>query len=178
MFHAGLVLPSSSLLLQLLTGPFEDLNPSALLEFVDPPVRAGLIGRADGRAPEFRFEDTYGDAAPFLAGAPVLTGLSAPALFGPIVVGNLAGFVALATRLNALRHWSTCAGSLDSNRSTVRNLSWAGMFKGGDSHARRKCDMFSIWMNGICDCLNLMPGEGRARLASLGKQKVSRATKS
>jgi hypothetical protein len=41
------------------------------------------------------------------------------------------------------------------------------MFSGGDSHARRKCDMFSICIKGMFDFLNLMPGGGRARFARL-----------
>lgn len=114
MFHAGFVFPSSPFWLQLLTGPVGDFSPSAALDVVEPPVLAGVIGRAEGVDDEDFAEVTYGDIAPLREGAPVLVGLSAPALLGPIVVGNLPGFVALATRLNALRHWRTCAGSLDS----------------------------------------------------------------
>lgn len=99
--------------------------------------------------------------------APVAVGLIGPPRRGPIVVGKLEGFTALATRLNAPRHCKTCAGSLDSYRSTVRKRSCEGMFSGALSHARRKCEMFSICMNGMGDFLNLTPGLGTARLANL-----------
>jgi len=39
------------------------------------------------------------------------------------------------------------------------------MFSGGPSQALRKCEMFSIWMNGIGEALYLIPDP--ARLASL-----------
>jgi hypothetical protein len=41
------------------------------------------------------------------------------------------------------------------------------MLRGGFSHARRKWDIFSIWMNGMGDFLNFTPGFGTARLTSL-----------
>jgi hypothetical protein len=41
------------------------------------------------------------------------------------------------------------------------------MLSGGISQAFRKCEMFSICMNGIADFLNLTPGLGTARLMSL-----------
>jgi hypothetical protein len=99
---------------------------------------------------------------------PVAEGLNAPAppRLGPMVVGKLEGFLALATRLKALRHCSTWAGSLDSYRSTVRKRSCAGMFSGGCSQARRKWEMFSICIKGMADFLNLT-GVGMARLTSL-----------
>jgi hypothetical protein len=84
-----------------------------------------------------------------------------------MLVGKLEGLTLLATRLNALRHCSTWAGSLDSYRSTVRKRSCAGMLSGGISQARRKCEMFSICMKGMLDFLNLTPGLGTARLISL-----------
>jgi len=49
----------------------------------------------------------------------------------------------------------------------VRKRSCAGMLRGGISQARRKCEMFSICINGIADFLNLTPGVGTARLMSL-----------
>lgn len=99
---------------------------------------------------------------------PVVVGLSTvPLRLGPMLVGMLEGFTALATRLNAVMHCSTCAGSLDSYRSTVRKRSWAGMLRGGSSQALRKCEMFSIWMKGMADFLNRTPGFGTARLTSL-----------
>jgi hypothetical protein len=99
---------------------------------------------------------------------PVAEGLNAPAppRLGPMVVGKLEGFLELATRLKALRHCSTWAGSLDSYRSTVRKRSCAGMFSGGCSQARRKWEMFSICIKGMADFLNLT-GVGMARLTSL-----------
>ena len=95
------MVPSSALLVQVLTGP-----EAAVLDVEEPPVRAGLIGRAEG-VDGVGFDATYGEAAPFLDAAPVLTGLSAPARLGPIVVGNLAGLMRLATRLKAPRHCKT-----------------------------------------------------------------------
>lgn len=53
MFHAGEVVPSSPLLLQLLTGPAGDLvPPSVVLEPVEPPVSAGDMALAEGMAAE------------------------------------------------------------------------------------------------------------------------------
>jgi hypothetical protein len=49
----------------------------------------------------------------------------------------------------------------------VRKRSCAGMLRGGISQARRKCEIFSICMNGIADFLNLTPGVGTAKLMSL-----------
>jgi hypothetical protein len=49
----------------------------------------------------------------------------------------------------------------------VRKTSWSGRLRGGDWQARRKCEMFSIWIKGIADFLNLTPGEGIARFTSL-----------
>ena len=82
-------------------------------------------------------------------------------------MGNLAGFWAFATRLNAPKHWRTCAGSFCSYRSTVKKRSCAGIRKGADSHALRKCEMFSICTKGIADCLYLTPCDGSARFTSL-----------
>jgi hypothetical protein len=50
------------------------------------------------------------------------------------------------------------------------------MFSGGDSQARRKCEMFSIWTKGMADLLNLSPGTGRVRLASLHRITPSLST--
>lgn len=49
----------------------------------------------------------------------------------------------------------------------MRKRSCAGMFSGGISQALRKWEMFSIWMKGMADFLNLTPGFGTARLISL-----------
>jgi len=73
----------------------------------------------------------------------------------------------VATRLKAPRHWSTCAGSLPSYKSTVRKRSCAGRFRGSRSQAERKCEMFSIWVNGMLDFLNRIPGAGSAIFARL-----------
>ena len=95
-------------------------------------------------------------------------GLTTPPLaFGPITEGNFDGCTLLATRLNALMHWSTCAGSFCSNRSTVRKTSCGCRLRGGAWQARRKCEIFSICTNGILDGLYLTPGGGIATLMSL-----------
>src|ERR1700761_368616 len=101
--------------------------------------------------------------------APVLVGDIAPppTFFGPIVDLNTVGLAACACREKAPKHCKTCAGSLFSYRSTVRKRSWAGMLSGSTSQAFRKWLIFSIWMNGIGLLLNLIPGDGRTRLASL-----------
>lgn len=131
MFHAGAVVPSSVFLLQLLTPPGGDLGiPLDVYDALDPPVRAGLIGcSAAGRESGLKVLEPLlalfmlgpllrpkeGDVKPGLgAGPPVVEGLKGPPRFGPIVTGKLEGVVALATRLNAPRHWRTWAGSLDS----------------------------------------------------------------
>lgn len=169
MFHAGEVTPSSPRLLQLLIGP-GDLAP--LLEF-DPPVNAGLRALSGGGLlplalvllkPLLR-PDMPGDRLPL----PVTDGLRAPAILGPMQVGNLDGFIVWATRLKDARHCRTCAGSFFSYRSTVRKRSWAWRPMGGCSQAFRKCETFSICMKGILEFLNFMPGGGMARLASLRK---------
>jgi hypothetical protein len=193
MFHAGAVTPSSTFLLQLLTALGGDLGiPLEVLEELEPPVRAGLsvLSAGGGGRLDIGLNVLEPLAVLFVLGplrgpkpgeasepavenfpAPVSAGLSgppAPPRLGPIVIGKLDGFTELATRLKAPKHCKTCVGSLDSKRSTVRNRSCEGMLKGGCSHARRKCEMFSICMKGICDFLNLTPGFGTARFASLG----------
>ena len=164
--------------------------PFDALEVFEPPVKEGLRtlsagGRDSGlnvvdpltllfelgplpRPKPGDVRDFPGDMFP----VPVVEGLSGPPAprFGPMVVGKLDGFTVFATRLKAPRHCSTCAGSLDSYKSTVKNLSCEGMLSGGCSQARRKCEMFSICMNGIGDFLNLTPGFGIARLTSLHLQ--------
>ena len=187
MFHAGAVTPSSIFLLQLLTLPGGDLGrPFDVLEEFDPPVSVGLRARsADGRASGLNvFEPLVllvvlgpllrpkpGDASepPFAYAPPVVDGLRGPPAprLGPIVVGKLEGLTELATLLKAPRHCRTCVGSLDSYRSTVRKRSCDGMFRGGCSQARRKCEMFSICIKGMGDFLNLTPGFGTARFTSL-----------
>lgn len=186
MFHAGDVLPSSPFLLQLLTPPGGDRGwPLDVCEVSEPPVRVATSAlSADGRASGLKVLEPLvllavlgpllrvypGDASEGLLGTPppVEEGLRAPgaARLGPMAVGNLSGLWALATRLKALRHWRTWAGSLASYRSTVRKRSWAGMLSGGCSQARRKCEMFSIWIKGMDDFLNLT-GLGMAMLTSL-----------
>lgn len=191
MFHAGAVTPSSIFLLQLLTAPGGDLGiPLEALEELEPPVRAGLsvLSAAGGGREESGLNVLEPPVLLCVLGplrgpkpgefskppfenfpASVIGGLSGPPppRLGPIVIGKLDGFTELATRLKAPKHCRTCVGSLDSKRSTVRNRSCEGMLRGGCSHARRKCEMFSICMKGICDFLNLTPGFGTARLMSL-----------
>lgn len=156
MFQAGAVTPSSLRLLQLLTGPAGDFVPvSVVRDAFEPPVRAGLNGPMADFGAELVVEmvlwlvlltslPLLSRPAPNPFDAVERVGLVAPPLLCPTVVGNFAGLTALATLLKATRHWMTCAGSLDSNKSTVRKRSCAGMLSGGDSHARRKCEMFSI----------------------------------
>jgi hypothetical protein len=160
--------------------------PLDVYDVLEPPVRDGLSAcAAGGRASGLKVLeplDVLFVLGPLLrpkpgevrAGLekppppPVVEGLNTPPpRFGPILVGKLEGFTELATRLKAVMHCRTWAGSLDSYRSTVRKRSCAGMFNGGISQALRKCDMFSICMKGIADFLNLTPGFGTARLMSL-----------
>jgi hypothetical protein len=154
-------------------------------DVLDPPVRDGLSacaagGRASGLnvleplallallGPLLRPYAGVDRPALFEYPPPVVVGLvTPPPRLGPILVGKLEGLTALATRLNAVMHWRTWAGSLDSKRSTVRKRSCAGMFSGGISQARRKCEMFSICMKGMADFLNRTPGFGTARFTSL-----------
>lgn len=84
-----------------------------------------------------------------------------------MAVGKAEGLAKLAARLKAPRHCSTWAGSLDSYRSTVRNMSCSCKLSGGALQARRKWEIFSIWTKGMEEVLNLTPGGGRARLTSL-----------
>ena len=87
MFHAGAVLASSDLLLQLLTGPVDDFVPSALFETVEPPVREGLRAREELGAGVENLVGLFGraNAEPFAVPVPV--GDNAPeTFFGPIVV--------------------------------------------------------------------------------------------
>lgn len=162
--------------------------PLDVYEVLDPPVRDGLSAcAAGGRASGLKvleplpvlvvlgplLRPKLGDAspAPEPPPPPVVVGLITPPppppRLGPMLVGIADGFTALATRLKAVMHCSTWAGSLDSYKSTVRKRSCAGMFSGGISQALRKCEMFSICMKGIADFLNRTPGEGTARLMSL-----------
>ena len=85
--------------------------------------------------------------------APVFWGLIIPLLLTPMARGNLSGFIMFALLLNAPIHCTTCAGSLASYKSTVRNTSCGGRFRGVAWHARRKWEMFSIWTKGMEDCL-------------------------
>jgi hypothetical protein len=187
MFHAGAVVPWSAFLLQLLTFPGGDVVILLeVLEEFDPPVISGLSflsagGRESGlnvvEAPVLLvvlgglFRLKAGDASGRPLEKPPSLGFAGlkgpPPRLGPIVVGKLEALMWLATRLNALKHCRTCAGSFASNKSTVRKRSWEGMLKGGISQARRNCEMFSICMKGICDFLNLTPGLGTARFISL-----------
>lgn len=125
MFHAGAVLPSSVFLLQLLIPPGGDVGTP--LEVTDPPVRVGLIVRAVGRARGLKVEEPLGvvvvrpklgEVGPGVEkpAPPVVEGLMVPAplRLGPIVHGKCEGLTELATRLNALKHCRTCAGSFDS----------------------------------------------------------------
>jgi len=105
-----------------------------------------------------------GDLGPL---EPVPCGLmELPLFFAPRVVGKADGFSVFALRLKAAIHCKTCAGSLESYRSTVRKRSWEGRFNGGISQAFRKWAMFSICTKGMLDSLYLMSGE-TARLMSL-----------
>jgi hypothetical protein len=185
MFHAGLVAPSCSLLLQLLTLTGGEVDPLPVvgvgllvglhLPLAESPVR--LAARLGGAPLPYADEALLAFEIPRprksllavgVAGPPVDWGLSRPrALRAPIADGNAEGLTRLAARLKDPRHCKTCAGSFCSYRSTVRNMSWSWRFSGGDWQARRKWEMFSIWMNGMADFLNLMPGGGSARLANL-----------
>ena len=126
MFQAGAVLPTSVFLLQLLTGPGGDLGiPLDEYDVLEPPVRAGLRALSiGGRASGLKVVEPLvllvvlgpllrpkpGDAGGgVLKPPPVVEGLIGPAppRLGPMVIGKLAGFFALATRLNALRHCRT-----------------------------------------------------------------------
>jgi len=177
MFQAGAVLPSSSFLLQLLTGPGDASPPLArLLDLVGltrPEYDAFARGlkvvalvsllllRARSRLPE-------PGALPYPPWLdPLNWGLMAePLLLAPMVCGKRDGLMAFALLLNAPMHCRTWAGSFESYRSTVRKRSWDGRFRGGISQACRKWEMFSICTKGIADCLYLTPG-GTARLTSL-----------
>lgn len=131
MFQAGDVTPSSVFLLQLLTPPGGDFGiPLEVFEALEPPVKVGLRALSAGgldnglnvaEPPALLvliplLLPNPGDASdPPLGYEPVAEGLWGPApRLGPIVVAILEGLTALATRLNALRHCSTWAGSLDS----------------------------------------------------------------
>jgi len=129
MFHAGLVTPSSVFLLQLLTPPGGDLGtPAEVLDVLDPPVNVGLRARsAGGRESGLNVLEPLAvlfELGPLLRPkpgdikdpCPVTDGLCGPPAprLGPIVVGKLDGLTVLATRLKALRHCKTWAGSLDS----------------------------------------------------------------
>ena len=128
MFHAGAVLPSSTFLLQLLTPPGGDLGrPLDVYDVSEPPVRAALsvdaVRSAGGRARGLNVLEPLvllavlgpllrgkpGDGSAGLGMPPVAVGLNAPAppRFGPMALGKLDGFFALATRLKAPRHCST-----------------------------------------------------------------------
>lgn len=124
MFHAGAVIPSSVFLLQLLTFPGGDLGrPLDVYDVLDPPVRDGLSAGAGGRASGLNVVEPLpvlavlgpllrpnpGDDRPVLEKPPlplpVVVGLmTPPPRFGPMGVGMLEGFTALATRLNAVMH--------------------------------------------------------------------------
>jgi hypothetical protein len=133
MFHAGAVTPSSVFLLQLLTLPGGDLGcPLEVYDVLEPPVRDGLSACAGGRASGLNVVEPLpvlavlgpllrpnpGDASPEFEKPPpppVVEGLSTvPLRFGPILVGILEGFTACATRLKAVMHCNTWAGSFDS----------------------------------------------------------------
>lgn len=105
--------------------------PLDVYEVLEPPVREGLRGCADGRAKGLNVVEPLpvlvvlgpllrprpGDDRPVFEKPPppVVVGLKTdPPRFGPMLEGKAEGFVALATRLNAVMHCSTCAGSLDS----------------------------------------------------------------
>jgi hypothetical protein len=158
--------------------------PFDVYEVLDPPVRVGLSAGAGGRDSGLNVLDPLavlfvlgpllrpypGDVRAGLANPapPVVVGLSTPPpRFGPMLLGKCDGLTEFATRLKAVMHCRTCAGSLDSYRSTVRKRSCAGILSGGISQALRKCDMFSICMKGIGDFLKRTPGLGTARLINL-----------
>ena len=117
MFHAGVVTPSSTFLLQLLTAPDNDFVSPLTGEFVEYESRLGLIRppAADAAvegielvvlvllAPLGRPYDVALEPYP-----PVLCGLIIPALLlGPIALANLLGCIAFAFLLNALMQVST-----------------------------------------------------------------------
>lgn len=125
MFQAGIVAPSSPLLLQLLTlpedvfaplTPFEELVSDNLDGLPCPPIAcdaeyegvelASLVLLIPLGRP-YR--------APPAETPPVLCGLTTPLLLlSPMVLENLLGCTACALLLKADIHCSTCAGSLDS----------------------------------------------------------------
>jgi len=77
MFHAGAVLPRSPALVQLLTVPRDDFRPlSDAREPEEPPLRAGLMGLAEGTAKEGFAERGLGAIGrAFLIVGPVAAGL-------------------------------------------------------------------------------------------------------
>lgn len=96
MFQAGAVFPLSPALVQLLTVPRDDFNPvSDVREVDEPPVRAGLMGLADGTANEGFVARGLGEMTGLgrRCGAvgPVVDGLKVAVLLGPMVSGKLVG---------------------------------------------------------------------------------------
>lgn len=143
MFQAGAVAPSSALLLHEDTEPlgFPDWEP------FEPPVKAGDIARPEegiaadgfvGLAPR-PYTLCLIDPEAFEEIVPEADGVNgAPDFFGPMVVLNVDGFAACACREKAPRHCNTCAGSFDSNKSTVKNRSCDCILSGGISQAFKK----------------------------------------
>lgn len=170
MFHAGLVTPSWSFRLQLLTlgDPTRSLVGLFAGLHLPEPESPVFAGAKPGRLPWPDDVCETLDSALVLLGETVSCGDNTPVrALAPIAEGNAEGFSLWAARENAPRHWRTCAGSFCSYRSTVKNISWSGRFRGGDWQARRKCEMFSICTNGMADFLNLTPGGPTAKLTSL-----------
>jgi hypothetical protein len=104
--------------------------PLDVYEVLEPPVRDGLSAcAAGGRASGLKVVEPVlvvlgpllrpnpGDDRPAFENPPpppVVVGLTTPPRLGPILVGKLDGLMALATRLKAVMHCRTWAGSLDS----------------------------------------------------------------
>jgi hypothetical protein len=122
MFHAGEVMPSSLLLLQLLSfASGERVPPSVVLDEFEPPVIAGLSARdEEGMAVELDMPlallmPRFLPKVPKLeAPLPVCAGLMAPARLGPMAERNLLGNSWLAKRLKAPIHCRTWVGSFAS----------------------------------------------------------------
>lgn len=106
--------------------------PLEVYEAFDPPVRVGLRAGCCVRAarglnvleplvllvvlgPLLRPKPDDGNGG-LVKPPPVVVGLTtaAPLRLGPILVGNCEGFTLLATRLNAVMHCKTWAGSFAS----------------------------------------------------------------
>ena len=116
MFQAGVVAPSSVLLLQLLTYP-DGLEYPPLVEEVEsedrlglprPPVREGRVGVAELPALELLIPRGREYLLLVAEKLPVLCGLNVPIfVLYPMALENLSGLVSCARLLNAVIHCNT-----------------------------------------------------------------------